>query len=243
MFFPTSSGATFDGSTTYMDKSGSVLSNYEIGILSFWYNVSAPQGATKYIFTQFAGNTSRDQVVVYFDAANRLNFQVEHYLSNRSSTYQTSAFLTSTMNGLWHHAVISWDNINGGTGCYVDGINRPSNIIFPLLPALATGTTFNYRFGDGQGVEAGNVFNGSLAEVFLHTGTYYNLNTTPSLVRRFCSPSRRPIFLGTDGSKPLGVQPEIYFKGTGTGFNVNSGSAGNFTTTGTLTTPSTTPST
>jgi hypothetical protein len=51
------------------------------------------------------------------------------------------------------------------------------------------------------------------------------------------------VFLGADGSKPTGTVPEIYFKGTGDAFYVNSGSGGgDFTDNATLTTPTTTPS-
>ena len=61
--------------------------------------------------------------------------------------------------------------------------------------------------------------------------------------RKFITSTHRPVNLGSIGELPTGSQPVIYLRGTGTGFTVNSGSGGNFTATGTLTTPSNSPST
>jgi hypothetical protein len=44
----------------------------------------------------------------------------------------------------------------------------------------------------------------------------------------------KPISLGSDGSTPTGSAPVFYLKGDGNGFNVNSGTGGNFTITGSL---------
>ena len=60
--------------------------------------------------------------------------------------------------------------------------------------------------------------------------------------RKFISGDKKPVFLGTDGSKPTGSAPPVYFSGDATDFSTNKGDGGAFTLTGTLTNSSTSPS-
>jgi hypothetical protein len=87
------------------------------------------------------------------------------------------------------------------------------------------GADHNYRVG-ARVASASDKLNGALAELWWNDS--YLDDTT-----LFAS-GGKPISLGADGSTPTGSQPVFYLKGSGDGFNVNSGTGGNFTITGSL---------
>lgn len=64
--------------------------------------------------------------------------------------------------------------------------------------------------------------------------------------RKFISANGKPVFLGTDGSKPTGTPPIVFLSqqrnDTPNTFNINRGTGGDFTITGTLTESTTSPS-
>jgi hypothetical protein len=89
------------------------------------------------------------------------------------------------------------------------------------------GAGFNYRIG-ARADGAVDKMNAALSE-YWWDDSY--LDDLTKFVTDGC-----PIDLGADGSTPTGAAPVFYFKGEGNAFNVNSGTGGNFTVTGTLTT-------
>lgn len=86
------------------------------------------------------------------------------------------------------------------------------------------GANYIYRFGaDIFGVD--NVYGGVSQDWFDdsyldNVSAFYN--------------SGQPVNLGTSGETPTGSSPVFYMMGSGNGFNVNSGTGGNFTVTGNL---------
>ena len=60
--------------------------------------------------------------------------------------------------------------------------------------------------------------------------------------RKFISASGRPVDIGSDCSTPTGTVPAFCFSGDASNFATNQGTGGAFTTTGTLTNASTSPS-
>lgn len=233
VFYPVGA-AGFGGSatTTLSSISGSVTSQVTF---SCWFKTS--NTSNQYIFCP--GNSSAFVVGMnpnpYFLIG--ANGGGSKYENRTSSGYADN---------IWHHLIGSFDtnfSIGNRKGfLYIDDINV-TNVI------TDTGSAFSTDYDDSNmkpysiGSEHGTIlfFNGSLAEIWFSEGVYLDISVLENR-RKFISASKRPVFLGNNGELPTSSQPPIYLRGSGTGFNVNSGSAGNFTTTGTLTTPTTTPS-
>lgn len=89
------------------------------------------------------------------------------------------------------------------------------------------GVSYLYNVGCGTASPTPDVrLNGALSEVWFDD-SYLDDPT------KFAS-GGHPISLGANGSIPTGSSPAFYFRGSGNGFNVNSGTAGDMTITGSL---------
>lgn len=202
-------------------------------LVSFWFKTAS--GSNQYII---CGNGSAQFVI-------GMNPNVYIFLGNGSGSIQALTAATFNDNA-WHHCLVSSDtNFSSGSRklkMYIDNVDV-TNIVtdtgsaFSLnyqlsLPLNISGTTTPFLLP----------FAGGVSEVFFFPGVYLDLTILANR-RKFITASRRPAFLGTNGKLPTGNQPLTYLKGSGSAFNVNSGSDGNFTVAhGSLTTPTTTPS-
>lgn len=229
VFYP-ANAVTFNGSTTYLNKTAALIGNPLKGIMSFWFKTSSLPNGT-YIFNVDDGNGEVTGVHV-FSGILILGFIPAAQNSGIAGIVNS---ISTYADNNWHHLLYSWDNPNNITNVLIDGtnVNTPGGAI----TGIADGTNWNI----GRRVDGTGYYSGSLAELFIATGNYYDLSILAN-VRKFLTASKRPAFLGNNGSLPTGSQPEVYMKGLGTGFNINSGSGGNFTSNGVLATPTTTPS-
>lgn len=80
-------------------------------------------------------------------------------------------------------------------------------------------------------------YSGDIGSVWYAPGVYIDFSVEANR-RKFVTSDGRPVFLGKNGEKPTGTQPAVYFhinkNETETNFGVNKGTAGAFTTLGTL---------
>lgn len=239
IFYPAGAGGAFDGSTNYMSKSGSLVANTDKGICSFWFKSSSIASGATIIDTNISDIFTQAPPITftYSGSSFQGSFVKVGSASLRSMTTNGSSYLDSK----WHNILISWDRSGAGTS----GTLVIDNVV--KVNGTSSGVTVNAGAAPSAWVIAAdrsgnNKANINISEFYLTTNTYLDFTVVANR-RKFISATNRPIFLGSTGSLPTGSQPEMYFKGTGTGFNVNTGSAGNFTATGTIGTPSTTPST
>lgn len=251
VFYPVG-GSTFDGTAAYMSRGGDLTGSPDLsrGTMSFWFKRQQTGSfSADLIFNNSIAGDDNGSIRVGIQN-NALGSNLDRMFFNARQfggpagnfTLQSSVLLSTSPR--WYPCLISWDtNFSAGNklkGMYIDDANA-LNSTSDSLAAITPNTSTNWQVGE-DARSGTQYYTGSLAELYVMFGTYTDFSVLANR-RKFISATRRPIFLGSDGSRPLGTQPHVYLKGSGTGFNVNSGSGGNFTTVGTPTTPTTTPST
>lgn len=244
IFYPAPAGGNFDGTTTYLERTSTIYgSDSSQGVLALWVNTGSLSAAQCAFFGYGTGNGFIG-VNIFTTGIINVIVSKTNTASDRISMNSNTAY---TINS-WIYLLASWDtNFSGGsrlTNLFINGIND-KNLI------QDTGSAFNFpysgathwRIGAQDPFFAGGneYFKGNLSSVYFAPGTYIDVSVVSNR-RKFISATKRPVFLGANGSLPTGSVPALFMQGVGTGFNVNSGTGGNFTTTGTLTTPTTTPS-
>jgi Concanavalin A-like lectin/glucanases superfamily len=245
VFYPVSA-CTFDGSTGYLKRLVSEL-NIHAGTFSCWFNLAGGNGTNMSIFSAYSGTIPNITTVnITRNSSNVIDVKL---VSGGGSTltFEYSTVGTHTSGGGWVHLMTSW-NCNFASGSkianlYINGVSDVT-IVSDASSAFSTvGNGMEHTVGiDNPNGSVGiEFFNGSLAELYMAPTSFIDLSTLANR-RKFLTATKRPAFLGVTGALPTGSQPPIYLKGSGTGFNVESGSLSNYTTVGTLTTPTTTPS-
>ncbi len=245
VFYPVGA-ATFNGSTTYLSRLVSEL-NIHAGTFSCWFKLIGGDSTNISIFSAYLGSfPNAGHFNILRDSSNKITVtMVSGGGSALTFTYQSVTSYTA--GGGWMHLMTSWNgNFSAGSkiaNLYINGISD----LTITSDASAAFSTISNSMEHSVGIDIPNgsvgtqFFNGSLAEFYMAPINFIDLSLLSNR-RKFLTATKRPAFLGVNGSLPTGSQPSIYLKGSGTGFNVESGSVSNYTTTGALTTPTTTPS-
>lgn len=227
--FSASKGASFSGSD-FMLMTGSSISSVDKGVTSFWMKNSSISGSTEFIIS--CGDDSHQEMEIN---SGFNTFYV--YIRKRGTTevfelrIQSSSMVGTWEDGAWHHFLISWDKSGQNSLVYIDDAN---------ISHTQHVYSYHINIPTSQNIKVGRQLTGDISEVYLKTGSYVDLTVTSNR-RKFITSSEEPVYLGADGSIPFVAQPEVYLKGRGSGFNLNSGSGNHFSITGTLGTPSTSP--
>lgn len=237
-----------DAPTNYFTSTSltGASSTMSAATVSFWVKFTADNGVfTAYIFsTEYI--FSRETGGLFSIRRDRTSQKVNVFFatSGASDAILLTANTTFGFSDTWKHVLCSWD-VNAAAGARTT--HMYVNDVDVKVLSLDVGSAFSVNMQTITdrfylGATGSSQIDHELSEFFIHQGTCMDLSVVANR-RKFISATKRPVFLGSDGSRPFGSQPLIYLKGSGTGFNVNSGSGGNFTTVGTPTTPTTTPST
>ena len=232
VFYPVTASAFH--SPTNLDVTSISLANYSKATLSFWFNNSHSADLINLFLALHNGGNQNAGVVLTLNGSSNIYFSVGTASNTTYYTFTSSISLAPYLNGKWHNWIFSWDYSVPSCQLYVDGQS-----ITLTQTSHAVASTLAINEITIQGDSSGQI--GSLSEFWLLSNVALDLSQLAN-IRKFFTASKRPAFLGTNGSLPTSTQAEVYLKGSGTGFNINSGSIGNFTTTGTLTIPTTTPS-
>lgn len=242
VFYPVGA-ATFNGST-YLQRIVNELSIHA-GTFSCWLNLTSGNSTNMCIFSAYVGPLNYDYFTITRNSSNKIDI----LLVSNGLSFEYSSNNTYTASSNWIHLMSSWDtNHPAGSkvaNLYINGLSD-LNIVSDSSAAFSTvGNNMVHKVGLDFNVTNGAIgtqfFSGSLCELYLTGTSFIDLSTLANR-RKFLTATKRPAFFGLNGSLPTGSQPSIYLKGSGAGFNINSGSLSNYTTTGTLTTPTTTPS-
>jgi hypothetical protein len=224
-------GALFDGTDRMQRGAGLTgAADSKTGILSFWA-FQPGLSATEFPFA----------------AANRVSLQQNANGSfslnarNSANTIILSLHSVGGYTGAWAHILMSWDLAASATHVYGNDASDKSVTVL-------TNDTIDYTDTDwciGSLSGGGIPFSGSLAEFYFAPGQFLDLSIEANR-RKFITKTKRPMFLGADGSLPTGVAPLIYqkiFVGEAIAdFATNRGSGGNFSITGALDAAASSPS-
>lgn len=233
VFYPAKS-AGFNGTNTALFKAQDVFtSTSPVASFAGWFKTSGGDGTNMQIFA--AESTTFGGVNIIRDSNNKIVVTLSNS-SGGAKLFSFSSVNTYTTSNGWINILVSWNtNLSAG--------NKISNLIINGVSDKTVVTDASvafkvYTLGSAFAVGASNAatqyMNGAMAEVSFSGSQFVDFSLLSS-IRLFLTATKRP--------QPNNTLTDIYLKGSGTGFNINSGNIGNFTTTGTLTTPSTTPST
>ena len=229
--FPVPHGVEYNGIDDWQNISNT-FSNSHLGTLSFWFkSTDWSDGGLMYLGESgVAGHT-------YVTDAAKENLYIKVGKTGQTTQYvytQTDNSLDTFLDDEWHHLLFSWNYGTPSAVVYIDDqLQDIGSAVSDTVPSA--GTTDFLDIGRVTGFFE---YDGCIAQYWLHTGTAIDLSVKANR-RKFITATNRPVNLGSDGSLPNGSQPEVFLKGTGTGFNVNSGSIGNFTANATFDTPAT----
>ena len=133
----------------------------------------------------------------------------------------TTAF---TVDGLWHHLILSYDLSTLTYQCYVDGVEE--TLILETSPVVDdTVDWLENALAIGSTTGGGAYFPGCLAEVYVAL-EYIDLSDSDNLAK-FINSDGKPVDLGTDGSTPIGTAPMIYLNKNGERFGDDKSGNGN----------------
>lgn len=241
VFYSTASGATFASGGVDINKTSVSLADYSKTTCSFWFKGTQLNREHGLIY-QLGGGANAG-VTLSLDpvpsvSIHKINLTFGAINSSTFHYFYSDASINSYFDGLWHHMFVQWDHSGATASMYIDGTLLSLSNTTGSATSSATPID-NFYVGRNNASRC----NLSLSEFWLQSNLYMDLSVLANR-RKFILPNRRPAYLGATGNLPTGSQSEVYLKGTGTGFLTNSGSIGNFSaSTGTLTTPTTTPST
>ena len=228
-------GVVFDGTNDYLTKSGAWIgiSDSKLGSLSFWFRRTAT-GVTENIFLLDDGNGNS---VVRFDPTDKLTV-----IFGRAGTTSTALSVTTntTFNDTnWHHVAVDWSMNNpANRSYYVDGVVEAANWSQYLNQTLRYDVA-DYSIGaNPSGVSK---FTGELAELYFNAGVRVGFDNAVTRAQ-FIDNRAKPVFLGSDGSRPTGTAPILFLTGKTDSWHTNKGTGGGFTENGALTTSATSPS-
>jgi len=229
----------FDGTNDYLTRGAGLTgaSDSSTGIFSAWLRFDGSNGADQHILKE----STSACVEVIRNSIDNLQFQLRNEAQTSRLLVRTS--LTYANSGTWYHLLASW-NTNFAAGAklrhiYINDVSDVGTVVDSDAAFNVDYTQTNWSVG--ASTAGASKFDGCMSEVFFAPGQYLNFSIQANR-RLFISATGKPVSLGATGSLPTGTAPLVYLKGDSTAFNVNSGTGGNFTLTGSLTAASTSPS-
>lgn len=237
--------ADFDGANDYLTNSSLAgTTDSTSGIISFWYRIDGGNGIDRGILVSYGNAPTYPGTFALthngFD--NRIGFSATSNANVGDPPDTLVSVLTSPLaaSASWHHILLSFNTTTSQVHMYVDDISDAGNAY--VVPGTIDSSPI-WSFGH---IDSGTFkINGCLAEFYYAQNQYLDFSIESNR-RKFISPGKKPVYLGTDGSIPTGTAPIIYSHlndtETPANFAINRGTGGNFTVTGALTTGSTSPS-
>ena len=222
----------FDGTNDYLSKSGTFTgaANAKEFTLSFWIKRSQTDAA-------FLIDSAGANVGLKLEILDNDHLRIRAFNAATLLDVETASNVFD--NGSWHHVLMSVDLTNSSTrAIYIDDVADS-----------ATWTTYTNTVIDWTGVtglyigatSAGaSKVAASIAEFYLHTGSYVDLSDSANR-RKFITANGRPAMRDYNGGYQGAGQPKLWLSGATASWHINKGSGGGFTLTGALTTAPTLP--
>lgn len=209
------------------------IANGKTGTLSVWIRIDAlPQnGELMWIWNA----TNPYFTVTIFSSTG--NVQINGLTSASATTLAMGSSAGYSPSTKWLNILASWNLATGATNLYINNVSDNNT-------TLALNNNINYAPSSGQiriGSDSTAVanFDGAISEFWFDT-SFMDLSVLSNR-QKFIN-AGAPVSLGSTGQTPTGSSPLLYLKSAAGQFNVNSGTGGNFVTTGSLSIASTNPS-
>lgn len=232
--------AYFDGVNDYISRVGFVgAADSKSGIFSAWIRLDRENGYDQLILGNDTISNSR--FLVLWEPSGILRITGMGTDVNEKLAIQTGGIYQSGPSFI--HILASWNLASAGSGrLYINDVTDYDEQTYTNADIDYTPFSNAWTIGGDQG--AGNKSGITIAELYFAPGQYLDFSVTANR-RKFISPNLRPVPLGADGSIPTGSAPIAYQRLSSidsvSSFATNRGTGGNFTITGTLSTPPETP--
>jgi hypothetical protein len=230
----------FDGTNDYLTRAGLAAgADGRKGILSFWYQINAGDGAAQNVLTLAASGSTKFALVR--SSANRWAFTIRNAAGTDLITgtpFQTGTTMVAGVG--WHHFIASWDLDVGVASLqlYIDKVDARSGT--PTVTAGDIDYVTN-QAAIGAAFAGTSKISMDLAEFYFNIAERIDLSVAGNLLK-WNNAADKPANIGADGSAPTGTQPVIYLANPLATWQDNLGTGGNFTENGALSASSTGPS-
>jgi hypothetical protein len=216
------SAKDYDGANDYMTRGAGLTGAADgtEGTFSVWFNADTISGIKRLLNAATAVGGSTTRIGLGLNSSGRIAFLLQ--TSGGANVINSSSDTGQWTTGALVHLLASWSA--SAFQCYI-------NDVLVTGTSGPSGAAIDYTLADwgvGGLVNGTNLFDGCLSEMLFHT-SHVDLSVEANR-RKFITADLKAVSLGSDGSRPLGVQPLIYIKD---GQN-NLGSGGAFTVVGTL---------
>ncbi|MCH7959623.1 MAG: hypothetical protein IID08_05810 [Candidatus Hydrogenedentes bacterium] len=210
----------FDASDDYFSATSWYPADSDKGIMSFWVR----RDTTGVAHMVHAGSNNRYRIIIGSDD------KIVFWLRNTSggTILDIDSGSTTIADTNWHHVLFSWElDASPRSWMYIDDIDV-KNVTTEAL-GIADWTRVINRTGASGAGTAGTFLDGCLSEFYVQIGEFLDFSVTANR-RLFIDASSKPVDLGSDGSTPTELQPEVYIPGDD--FTDNKGTNANLTAAG-----------
>jgi len=192
--------------------------NGKVGLFSGWFNFDN-KDTTERLYNANGGG---DEFIIGRDNSNNIEIRAKNS-NDLIVLWAFSDIISDWDTRGWTHILIAWDLGNSVVQMYIDGVESLGFISQLIDDTIDyTQITHNVLSRDG-GLSP---FRGCAAEFYLNTAETLDISDITNREKFYVSGSS--VDLGSDGSKPTGNQPIIYFSGNAWDISNNIGYGGSF---------------
>lgn len=239
----------FNGSTNFAYRLTDLTGNADgkTGMFSVWTRIDGSVVNTPCVFTAVTDSGvfsfNSELVIPVAGAANLAvglnNATGVNILDLRTSTKYSAG-------ATWRHWLAAWNLATGYAKFYVTDTDDTNLLGISNDTANYAGTGYQsgvgaFQFGGGAAVN----FDGCIAELYYAPNQFLDI-TIQAIRRRFISASGKPVHLGVTGNLPTGASPLVYLHiddgESVANFFTNRAGNGNYTSVGSFSAGSTSPS-
>ena len=228
-------GVFFDSSSDYINSSTVTgITDSDKFTMSFWFRI--PLGIDDWDGLIYEGSLGGDVQVYINDCWHgscdddiheiQARFRSDRGPGAGDDDHKIMEIFSSDLNaGQWYHALLSFDS-SDETGpaihLYIDDADAERGVSL-----TSTSNSYLVEFDGNQAVGglSGNQMGIELADFWVDVGTYLDL-TVAANRRKFISATGQPMYLGPDGSLPIGKKPDLFFTGDADDWHTNKGAGG-----------------
>lgn len=228
--------AVSNGGIAYLERGAQLtgIADSKVGTFNAWIRIDGGDGTSRHIFQICDSATAQNFLRVRLTASNTIEFLAQNTAGTVILQMSTVLSYSSGINYI--NILASWNLATATTNLYISNTSDKS-------VDTATNDTIDYTRSDCSVFASpvgSQIFNGAIAALWFDPTTAVDL-TIASNRAKYIS-SGFPVDLGSSGQTPTGSSPIVYLKSAAGTAGTNSGTGGDFTTHGTFSIASSSPS-